>query len=64
MEPVGRASRDGGLGAAGAPGSVALVLPSHAPTPTATPMDFAQALQRQRAPMETSGGSGQEVVLW
>jgi hypothetical protein len=56
MEPVDRASRDSGLGIAGAPGSVALVLPSHAPTPAATPMDFAQALLWQRVPMEPSGG--------
>jgi hypothetical protein len=59
---VDRASQDGGLGAVGARGSIAPVLPSHAPTPAATLMDFAQALLRQRAPMEPSGGSGQEMV--
>jgi hypothetical protein len=62
-EPVGRASQDGGLGAAGAPGVIALVRPSHTPTPATTPMDFTQALLWQRAPMEPLGGAAKRRSL-
>jgi hypothetical protein len=57
MEPVGRASRGVGPGAAGALGSVAPVILSHAPAPAVAPTDFVQKLLRQRASMEPPGGA-------
>jgi hypothetical protein len=50
MELMGIDGRDSDLGATGAPDSLAPALPSHAPTPTAAPMDFVQALLRQGTP--------------
>jgi hypothetical protein len=56
MEPVGMASRDGGLRATDALDSVAPTLPTHAPAPAAAPMEFVQVLLQQSVLMGPPGG--------